>query len=201
MAVLFFGLVFSPLLVVAGLIMFMIAAVGWYRDAGSEFRQVEAGHAPEPVTRDPDRAFPRSVVRIYFAIGIVAVALVVLPGLVSGLSPKGGPGGSPGASGGPPGSGGPVAGELKIAAKNIAFNPTTLQAPAGKPFTIVFDNQEAAPHNVAIYDSPAKSKVLFAEPPVAGPKTVTYKVPALPAGSYPFVCQVHPNMTGTLDAR
>jgi plastocyanin len=25
-----------------------------------------------------------------------------------------------------------------------------------------------------------------------------YQVPALPAGSYPFVCDVHPSMTGTL---
>ena len=33
---------------------------------------------------------------------------------------------------------------------------------------------------------------------VTGPKKVTYNVPALKAGSYPFVCTVHANMTGTL---
>ena len=33
---------------------------------------------------------------------------------------------------------------------------------------------------------------------VTGPTTVTYDVPALPAGTYTFTCTVHPNMTGTL---
>jgi plastocyanin len=31
-----------------------------------------------------------------------------------------------------------------------------------------------------------------------GPAQQTYDVPALKAGSYGFVCTVHPNMTGTL---
>ncbi len=34
-----------------------------------------------------------------------------------------------------------------------------------------------------------------------GVETRTYDVPALPAGTYGFVCTVHPNMTGTLTAR
>ena len=28
-------------------------------------------------------------------------------------------------------------------------------------------------------------------------KTVVYDVPSLPAGSYTFVCTIHPDMTGT----
>jgi plastocyanin len=31
--------------------------------------------------------------------------------------------------------------------------------------------------------------------------TQTYDVPALPAGTYSFVCSVHPNMVGTLTVR
>ena len=31
-----------------------------------------------------------------------------------------------------------------------------------------------------------------------GPAKKDYQVPALKAGSYPFTCSVHPNMTGTL---
>ena len=34
-----------------------------------------------------------------------------------------------------------------------------------------------------------------------GVETRTYDVPALPAGTYGFVCTVHPNMTGTLTAK
>jgi plastocyanin len=34
-----------------------------------------------------------------------------------------------------------------------------------------------------------------------GVETRVYDVPALPAGTYGFVCTVHPNMTGTLTAK
>ena len=40
---------------------------------------------------------------------------------------------------------------LTIAAKDLKFSTSTLSAPADEPFQIVFDNQEGAPHNVAIY--------------------------------------------------
>jgi plastocyanin len=33
-----------------------------------------------------------------------------------------------------------------------------------------------------------------------GVETRDYQVPALAAGEYPFVCTVHPTMTGTLTA-
>ena len=49
---------------------------------------------------------------------------------------------------------------LTIAAKDLVFSTTTLSAPADEPFKIVFDNQEGAPHNVAIYrDSSAAEQV------------------------------------------
>ncbi len=35
---------------------------------------------------------------------------------------------------------------------------------------------------------------------VTGPTEITYDVPPLPAGAYGFICSVHPNMTGTLNA-
>ena len=34
-----------------------------------------------------------------------------------------------------------------------------------------------------------------------GAATKTYQVPALGAGTYTFVCSVHPNMTGTLTVK
>jgi plastocyanin len=36
---------------------------------------------------------------------------------------------------------------------------------------------------------------------VTGPIIEIYDVPALPAGTYAFVCSVHPNMTGTLTVK
>jgi plastocyanin len=41
---------------------------------------------------------------------------------------------------------------------------------------------------------------LFEGEVVAGPTTVTYAVPALDPGEYAFVCDIHPEMTGTLVA-
>jgi plastocyanin len=87
---------------------------------------------------------------------------------------------------------------LTIAAKDLAFSTSRLSAPAGKPFQIAFDNQESAPHNVAIYrDSAATQKVLGSEP-FGGPGVVRYDVPPLAPGSYFFRCDVHPSMAGQL---
>ena len=106
--------------------------------------------------------------------------------------------GSPGASAAPsaPASAAPGVTVVQEAANNIAFLNQSLQAPAGKPFQIEFDNQEGQPHNIQIKD--ASGSAVFTGDIVTGPKKVTYNVPALPAGTYPFVCSVHSNMTGTL---
>ena len=95
----------------------------------------------------------------------------------------------------------PAAGDVKIVAMGVQFTTTTATAPAGKPFNIVFDNQDAGiPHNVAIHEgtTTAVGKELFKGAIFPGVATQTYKVPALSAGSYVFVCTVHPNMVGTL---
>ena len=66
-------------------------------------------------------------------------------------------------------------------------------------FTIHFDNKEAQPHNVAIKD--ANGAEVFKGAIFQGPAAQDYQVPALPPGTYQFVCSVHPNMTGTLTAQ
>ena len=106
-------------------------------------------------------------------------------------APSGGPSGAP--------SGAPAGPVLAVTALNIAFNPTTLEAPADTPFQIEFDNQDASvPHNVAIHEgSPTGAEVWKGEI-FPGPAKKTYDVPPLKAGTYGFVCSVHPNMTGTL---
>lgn len=95
-------------------------------------------------------------------------------------------------------SGVPAATVLDLAALNIAFDPTTLSAPAGAPFQIKFANNESVPHNVDIKDASGAS--VFKGEVFSGVDTRTYDVPALTAGTYQFVCDVHANMVGTLTA-
>jgi mono/diheme cytochrome c family protein/plastocyanin len=104
---------------------------------------------------------------------------------------------APGGSPAPSASGGAVATTLQIAALNIQYDKTDLEAPANAAFAIDFDNQDAGiPHNVAIKD--ASGADVFKGEIVTGPTKTTYQVPALAAGTYTFYCSVHPNMTGTL---
>lgn len=100
----------------------------------------------------------------------------------------------------PPPSGGPPAGPpLDVSALNVTFEQTTLTAPAGVPFQIAFDNKDAGiPHNVAIHRNSPTGEEVFKGEIFNGPDKRIYDVPALEAGSYAFVCSVHPNMTGTL---
>jgi plastocyanin len=89
---------------------------------------------------------------------------------------------------------------LHLSARNIAFDTDHLEAPAGQPFMLEFDNNDAGiPHNVEITDSNGAS--LFRGQIINGTSTASYQVPALAAGIYRFVCDVHPEMTGTLTVR
>ncbi len=86
---------------------------------------------------------------------------------------------------------------ITVVAKDLAFQPTEVAAPADQPFTIVLDNQEDIPHNIAIKDS--TGAVVFKGEIINKGQEVN-AIPALAAGSYPFLCEVHPNMTGTITA-
>jgi plastocyanin len=87
---------------------------------------------------------------------------------------------------------------LTISADNLVFSTSTLSAPADEPFQIAFDNQEGAPHNVAIYRDNSATDKVFGSDPFSGPAVVTYDVPALASGTYFFRCDVHPDMFGEL---
>ncbi len=106
--------------------------------------------------------------------------------------------GDAGASQAPTGaSQAPTGTVIKEQAFQIAFVNKELSAPADTPFQIEFENQDAGvPHNIEIRD--ADGGVVFTGEIFSGVDTKVYDIPALPAGTYPFVCTVHPNMTGTL---
>lgn len=92
----------------------------------------------------------------------------------------------------------PAGDAVTITAKDLKFSQTEISVPAGKAFDLVFDNQDGAPHNVAITDASGKS--VFKGEIVSG-KQVTYLVPALAGGSYTFTCEVHPDMKGAITAK
>jgi plastocyanin len=83
-------------------------------------------------------------------------------------------------------------------AQNIQFTNLALAAPAGQPFQIAFDNQDASiPHNIEIIDG--SGATLFDGDIVTGVAQTTYSINALPAGTYKFICKIHPNvMIGAL---
>jgi plastocyanin len=95
------------------------------------------------------------------------------------------------------GGGGGSGTVINETAQGIAFQQTELTAPANAPFTIHFDNQDQSTmHNIQIKDS--SGNAVFTGEMVTGVAQKDYQVDALPAGTYTFVCQVHPSMTGTL---
>jgi hypothetical protein len=87
---------------------------------------------------------------------------------------------------------------LEVAAQGIAFDMNCLAAPAQQPFEIVFNNQDQAiPHNVAIYTDSSAEETLFEGETFSGVEERTYDVKALEAGDFFFRCDVHPDqMTG-----
>jgi plastocyanin len=92
---------------------------------------------------------------------------------------------------------------VQIAAKNAFFDKDSLEAPAGQPFAIEFDNLDGGvQHNVAIYEDDSAQDQLFVGEIFPGPEKRIYQVPALDADEYFFRCDVHPaTMTGTLTVK
>ena len=108
--------------------------------------------------------------------------------------------GSPAPSGAPAASIDPSAQKVSLVASGIAWTTPDLSAAADKPFVIDFDNQDAGtPHNIQIKD--AAGKVVFTSDTFNGVAKREFQVPALAAGTYPFICTIHPNMTGTLTVK
>lgn len=101
---------------------------------------------------------------------------------------------------GPAGSG--SADLVVISASGVKFEQTTVTAPADTPFQISFENKDpGTPHNISIHLGDVNGAELFKGTIFSGVETRVYDVPALDAGSYAFVCSVHPTMTGTLTAQ
>jgi mono/diheme cytochrome c family protein/plastocyanin len=113
-------------------------------------------------------------------------------------APSGSP--APGESAAPGESEAPAGTVIEISASSsTAFDANEFTVPADTAFQIHFSNKEAGvPHNVEVKDT-ANATIVRGDI-ITGVAEATYDVPALAAGSYPFICSVHPNMTGTITA-
>ena len=78
----------------------------------------------------------------------------------------------------------PATGGATVAEANFAFDPTSVTVKVGD--TVTFTNKDSAAHDVKI-----DGQDLGNQPAGA---TVTWK--ATKAGTFPFVCTIHPSMTG-----
>ena len=92
---------------------------------------------------------------------------------------------------------------LDLVAINVAFDKKELEVPAGKAFGIRLDNQDGPglPHNVEIK---AEDGTVISDPPeIDGGVETTYTYAPLEAGTYTFICRIHPvaSMTGTLTVK
>ncbi len=93
--------------------------------------------------------------------------------------------------------------QVEVTVQNFSFSPDTIEAPATVPFTIMFDNTDAAPHNFAIFtsadDATSGGEPISATEIESGPISQQLSVGPLAAGDYFVWCQVHTSsMTASL---
>ena len=194
------GLVVGGWVLVLAIVFLVYTLVGWLVDATAEYRKTVEADKTGHLENIPTRRLPTRTLQV-FAVLFVLVGLNQL-GILPPTSTASG--GVPGASAAPS-AGGPVGppGSLPLAAKAFTFDKTSLDAPAGKPFTIFFTNQDPAttPHDVEIRTT--SGTVIKAQPPTSGGTSQAYQYDALDAGTYTFICSIHPipGMTGTLTVK
>lgn len=171
----------------------------YYRRVGTIARAMAGGSqavTPEQFDRVLREPRPWTVAGIgVAAVGVLLYLMIFKPTL--GMQPTAAPVVLPSGTGSS-GACSPHGTTVNISGHDFAFDPRCVAAPADTPFQLVFDDTQGS-HNVAVYPDNTASTALFTGTIVTGPRTITYRVPALPAGTYFFRCDVHPTqMTGAL---
>lgn len=91
-----------------------------------------------------------------------------------------------------------VDGAVEIGADDLAFDANVIQAAAGEAFTVTLVNNDSVPHNFSVYTEEGGEAIVVGDI-IDGGATVEVEVPALDAGEYFFVCDIHPaEMTGAV---
>jgi plastocyanin len=84
-----------------------------------------------------------------------------------------------------------------LTAQNLAFNTNVINVAADERVVIRLQNQDSEPHDLAIYTNGAdRCAILEGEPAEPG-KAALYTFVSPQAGTYQFLCRIHPLMTGT----
>jgi hypothetical protein len=89
-------------------------------------------------------------------------------------------------------------GAIVITAHNTTFDRTELFLPADRTFPLVLVNEDVDMHNIAIRTARSfEGELIFRMDPFSSD---TVEVPAGPIaeGTYFFICEVHPVMSGTV---
>jgi len=93
-----------------------------------------------------------------------------------------------------------VEGDAVLVAENLAFDTDAIELAAGKTQTIGLDNQDSAPHNLAIYKNEqagvSQEGALFDGEDVPAGSSTENEVDPLDAGKMYFQCDLHPSMKG-----
>jgi len=88
---------------------------------------------------------------------------------------------------------------VTLTARDLRFSAACIEAVAGKPILIRFTNQEAIPHDVAVYKDNTKKEQLGRSEMVTGPNaSTTLTIGAQPPGQLYFECTIHTAMNGSL---
>src|SRR4029079_18645354 len=125
------------------------------------------------------------VIRRLAAVLAVGVVVAACGSPASGASPSSGTSAGAGIP--------PVA--IRLVAQGVELTPAAIHVPAGSPLSVTVDNRDAGiPHGIQLQADTAPPTVLATGQVITGPATDRFEVPGMMAGSYRFICQVHPNM-------
>lgn len=197
-AVLLFGAAIGLSFVLLGALMTAIALIAWLLDAGREYRAVaEADTTGHLVNPEPKRA-PR------ISLALFSILFILIGGSQFGLfAPAAGEGApAPGESVAPTEA--PSDGIIVVSVVAVKFEQASIELAADVPTQIRFHNVDAGiPHNIAIHEgtTDAVGVELYQGEIFNGDDERLYDIPPLAAGSYVFVCTVHPNMVGALTVK
>lgn len=91
---------------------------------------------------------------------------------------------------------------VTLTANNLQFSTACIEAVVGRDIVIHFTNQEAVPHDLAVYKDNTKKDLLRKSEIVTGPNgSTTLTIPAQLPGQLYFECTIHTSMNGSLVVR